>query len=321
MMTYDRIYERRGGSCMEVTFFGTSAGLPTKERNTQSIALNLEPYSNSVWLFDVGEGTQHQILHHSIKLGKVDHIFISHMHGDHIFGLPGLLTSRSFQGGENKPLTLIGPKGIQNYIETSLKLSESHLNYPITYIEINQQFTYHHEGFTVQAEVLNHGITSYGYRIEAPTTPGTINVEALKAIGLEPGPKYQEVKIQDTFEHNGLMYQSDDFKGEAKPGPIIAIFGDTKPCDNEYVLAKNADVMVHEATYIEGEKTLANNYHHSHIDDVFQLIKNANVGKSLITHISNRYNLEDVESIYKEINNQSQIPQFYFVKDFETYRI
>lgn len=243
------------------------------------------------------------------------------MHGDHIFGLPGLLTSRSFQGGENKPLTLIGPKGIQNYIETSLKLSESHLNYPITYIEINQQFTYHHEGFTVQAEVLNHGITSYGYRIEAPTTPGTINVEALKAIGLEPGPKYQEVKIQDTFEHNGLIYQSDDFKGEAKPGPIIAIFGDTKPCDNEYVLAKNADVMVHEATYIEGEKTLANNYHHSHIDDVFQLIKNANVGKSLITHISNRYNLEDVESIYKEINNQSQIPQFYFVKDFETYKI
>lgn len=73
---------------MEVTFFGTSAGLPTKERNTQAIALNLEPYSNSIWLFDVGEGTQHQILHHAIKLGKVTHIFITHMHGDHIFGLP-----------------------------------------------------------------------------------------------------------------------------------------------------------------------------------------------------------------------------------------
>ena len=76
----------------------------------------------------MGEGTQHQILRHSIKLGKIDHIFITHMHGDHIFGLPGLLTSRSFQGGENKPLTIIGPKGIQNYIETSLQLSESNLN-------------------------------------------------------------------------------------------------------------------------------------------------------------------------------------------------
>ncbi len=306
---------------MKVTFFGTSAGLPTKERNTQSIALNLEPFSNSVWLFDVGEGTQHQILRHSIKLGKIDHIFITHMHGDHIFGLPGLLTSRSFQGGENKPLTLIGPKGIQNFIETSLKLSESHLNYPITYIEINQQLTYHHKGFTVQAELLNHGITSYGYRIEAPTTPGTINVDALKNIGLEPGPEYQEVKLQDTFEHNGFIYKSDDFKGKAKPGPIISIFGDTKPCENENVIAKDADIMIHEATYIEGEKTLANNYHHSHIDDVFKLIERANVSKSLITHISNRYNMEDVELIYNDLKSKSGIPQFYFVKDFDTYKI
>ena len=139
-------------------------------------------------------GTQHQILHHSIKLGKVDHIFITHMHGDHIFGLPGLLTSRSFQGGEDKPLTLIGPTGLQQFIETALKLSESHLNYPITYIEIDNNFTYHHNGFTVSSRLLNHGIPSYGYRIEAPTTPGTIDVTALKAIGLEPGPKYQEVK-------------------------------------------------------------------------------------------------------------------------------
>ena len=85
--------------------------------------------------------------------------------------------------------------------------------------------------------MLNHGITSYGYRIEAPTTPGTINVEALKPL-VRTWSKISRSKIQDTFEHNGLIYQSDDFKGEAKPGPIIAIFGDTKPCDNEYVLAK-----------------------------------------------------------------------------------
>ena len=89
---------------MEVTFSVQVLGYRRK-REIQSIALNLEPYSNSIWLFD-GRGTQHQILRHSIKLGKIDHIFITHMHGDHIFGLPGLLTSRSFQGGENKPLLL-----------------------------------------------------------------------------------------------------------------------------------------------------------------------------------------------------------------------
>ncbi|PTE73952.1 ribonuclease Z [Staphylococcus devriesei] len=306
---------------MEVTFFGTSAGLPTKERNTQAIALNLEPYSNSIWLFDVGEGTQHQILHHSIKLGKVNHIFITHMHGDHIFGLPGLLTSRSFQGGEDKPLTIIGPKGLQNFIETTLKLSESHLNYPITYIEIDNNFTYHHDGFTVSAKLLNHGIPSYGYRIESPTTPGTIDVNALKAIGLEPGPKYQEVKVYETFEHEGQIFNSDDFKGPAKPGPIVSIFGDTKPCKNEFYVAKNADVMVHEATYIEGDKTLANNYHHSHIEDVFDLIERANVKRSLITHLSNRYNHDVIDSIKDDLQSKDQTPNFEFVKDFDTFKI
>ncbi|MCE5089744.1 ribonuclease Z [Staphylococcus devriesei] len=306
---------------MEVTFFGTSAGLPTKERNTQAIVLNLEPYSNSIWLFDVGEGTQHQILHHSIKLGKVNHIFITHMHGDHIFGLPGLLTSRSFQGGEDKPLTIIGPKGLQNFIETTLKLSESHLNYPITYIEIDNNFTYHHDGFTVSAKLLNHGIPSYGYRIESPTTPGTIDVNALKAIGLEPGPKYQEVKVYETFEHEGQIFNSDDFKGPAKPGPIVSIFGDTKPCKNEFYVAKNADVMVHEATYIEGDKTLANNYHHSHIEDVFDLIERANVKRSLITHLSNRYNHDVIDSIKDDLQSKDQTPNFEFVKDFDTFKI
>lgn len=124
------------------------------------------------------------------------------MHGDHIFGLPGLLTSRSFQGGEGKPLTLIGPKGIKAYIETTLRLSESKLNYPITYIEIENHLSYQNNGFNVEAHMLNHGIPSFGYRIEAPYTSGKIDVSALKEIGLEPGPKYQDVKI---MKHLNIM--------------------------------------------------------------------------------------------------------------------
>ncbi|MBO3064177.1 MULTISPECIES: ribonuclease Z [Staphylococcus] len=304
---------------MEITFFGTSAGLPTKERNTQAIALNLEPYSNSIWLFDVGEGTQHQILHHSIKLGKVDHIFITHMHGDHIFGLPGLLTSRSFQGGEGKPLTVIGPKGIKAFIETTLQLSESKLNYPITYIEIEDHLSYQNNGFNVEAHMLNHGIPSFGYRIEAPYTSGKIDVAALKKIGLEPGPKYQEVKNNETFEYNGEIYTSKDFKGDATKGPVIAIFGDTMPCNNEAIIADKATVMVHESTYIEGDKSLANNYHHSHIEDVFDLIETAQVEYSLITHLSNRYTLDEIEEISLSLKSKPSTPPFTFVKDFDSW--
>ena len=141
----------------------------------------------------------------------------------------------------------------------------------------------------------------------------------MKSIGLEPGPKYQEVKNNETFEYNGKIYDSSQFKGDEKQGPVAAIFGDTMPCNNELLIARNANVMVHESTYIEGDKNLANNYHHSHIDDVFDLIKEANVEYSLITHISNRYTQEEVESISELLKTKSDTPPFKFVKDFDTW--
>ncbi|WP_412520762.1 ribonuclease Z [Staphylococcus simulans] len=306
---------------MEITFLGTGAALPTKERNTQAIALNLEPYSNSIWLFDVGEGTQHQILHHSIKLGKIDHIFITHMHGDHIFGLPGLLTSRSFQGGEDKPLTIIGPRGIKNYVEMTLQASLSRLNYPVTFIEIDEQLHYHHKGFTISAYALNHGIPSFGYRIEAPTTPGKVDVAALTAIGMEPGPKYQEVKAHDTFTFNNQTYDSSQFKGSDKIGPKIAIFGDTMPCENEHKLAEDVDVIVHEATYIDGDRTLADSHHHSHISDVLQLLEASHAKQALLNHISNRYNLSDIDVLYAELQEHYPHLKFKFVRDFDAFEI
>ncbi|QLK86111.1 ribonuclease Z [Staphylococcus sp. 17KM0847] len=303
---------------MELIFFGTSAGLPTKDRHTQSIALKLEPYATDVWLFDVGEATQHQILHHSIKLGRVSHIFITHMHGDHVFGLPGVLTSRSFQGGEDKPLTIIGPKGIKSYIETSLTLTHAHLNYPLHVIEINEQLELTIDRFEVSVLPLNHGVPCYGYRVKAPSTPGKLDVAKLQAIGMQPGPMYQHVKNQDTFEFEGVVYDAHHFKDADKQGPIVAIFGDTKPCSNEKILAHHADVMVHEATYIEGDKQLANNYYHSHIDDVFDLIAHADVKHSLLTHLSNRYTKEDIRRIDQQLTKTQNI-SFQFVEDFDDY--
>jgi len=115
---------------MELQFLGTGAGVPSKMRNVTSIALKLLDEINEVWLFDCGEATQQQILNTNIRPGKIKKIFITHMHGDHIFGLPGLLTSRSFQGGEDD-LTLYGPKGIKNFIDTTIQASCSKLGYPL----------------------------------------------------------------------------------------------------------------------------------------------------------------------------------------------
>ncbi|EPD51756.1 ribonuclease Z [Staphylococcus sp. HGB0015] len=303
---------------MEITFFGTSAGLPTKERHTQSIALKLEPYLTDIWLFDVGEATQHQILHHSIKLGKVSHIFITHMHGDHVFGLPGVLTSRSFQGGESKPLTVIGPKGIKDFIEYNLSLTYSHLNYPLHIIEIDKRLDLSINHFEVNARPLNHGIPCYGYRIKAPNTPGKLDVLKLKALGIPPGPLYQKIKSQDTFEYEGKTYDANQFKGPEKTGKTIAIFGDTKPSEHALELAHHVDVLVHESTYIEGDKSLANAYHHSHIEDVLQLMADGQVKHGLLTHLSGRYTKEDIQLIEAQIQAESE-QSFQFVEDFDSY--
>src|SRR5690625_4222524 len=133
----ERIFIKFRRRNMELIFLGTGAGIPSKQRNVSAVALTLLQELNSIWLFDCGEATQHQILHTTIKPRKINKIFITHLHGDHIFGLPGLLSSRSFQGGES-PLTVYGPPGIKQYIETSMEVSQSNVTYPLQIEEITE---------------------------------------------------------------------------------------------------------------------------------------------------------------------------------------
>src|SRR6185312_12686718 len=144
---------------MEIFFLGTGAGMPSKQRNTSSLILNLSAEQAGYWMFDCGEATQHQLLRTSIKPRKVEKIFITHLHGDHIFGLPGFLSSRSFQGGVDK-LTVYGPQGIDAFIKTSLQVSGTHLKYPLEIIEIEEGAVFEDEKFTVTAMSLDHGIYS-----------------------------------------------------------------------------------------------------------------------------------------------------------------
>ena len=119
---------------MQLTFLGTSAGVPTRTRNVTAMLLNLQhPTQPRLWLFDCGEGTQHQLLHTPFNPGKIERIFISHLHGDHLFGLPGLICSRSMAGSA-QPLTLYGPTGLKAFVETTLRLSGSWTDFPLTIV-------------------------------------------------------------------------------------------------------------------------------------------------------------------------------------------
>ncbi|WP_163969931.1 ribonuclease Z [Oceanobacillus halotolerans] len=300
---------------MELVFLGTGAGVPSKERNVSAIALTLLQEENSIWLFDCGEATQQQILQTSIKPRKITKIFITHMHGDHIFGLPGLLSSRSFQGGKDL-LTVYGPPGIKRYIETSLMVSETHLTYPLEIVELKEGMLFDEGPFQVMCQKLEHVIPSYGFRIVEKDKPGELLVDKLREKGILPGPIYQQIKENDVVTTlDGQAIYQHEFLGPAKPGRIVSILGDTRNTEKHVELVKQSDVLVHEATFEDAKKEMAKNYYHSTTTEAASLAKKARVNKLVLTHISSRYQEEDSAHLLEEA--RAIFPNTMIAHDFD----
>ncbi|MEH7883036.1 ribonuclease Z [Bacillus sp. JJ1609] len=285
---------------MDVFFLGTGAGVPAKLRNVTSIALKLLEERGAVWLFDCGEATQHQILHTSIKPRRIEKIFITHLHGDHIYGLPGLLSSRSFQGGESL-VTVYGPAGIREFIEVSLKISKSYLKYPIEIIEIEDGVIFEDDQFTVEARLLEHGIPSYGYRIVERDRPGTLLADKLVAAGVKPGPDYKKIKNgEEVILEDGRVIHPEEFVGPPQKGRIVTILGDTRVCENAVLLANDADLLIHEATFSADEEALAHEYFHSTTLQAADTALKGRAKKLCLTHISSRYDRNDWKQLEAE---------------------
>lgn len=278
---------------MRIVFLGTGAGTPSKLRNVSSLAIQWFSYGGQTWLVDCGEATQHQILNESVKLGRINKIFITHLHGDHIFGLPGLLGSRSFQGSTS-PLTIYGPAGIRSYIETSLSISQTHLRYPLEIIEISDGFTWEEKHFSFHVRKLDHGIPSFGFRIVEHDRPGALQVHKCKEMGIPAGPVYQELKLGKKVQlPNGQWVDGKDFLTLPKPGLKLAILGDTRITSSVYELAQNVDLLIHEATYRAGQEELAKEHFHSTSSQAATVARDAHVGTLILNHISSRFQEEE----------------------------
>ncbi len=273
---------------MQITFLGTSSGVPTRSRNVSSVALRL-PQRAELWLFDCGEGTQHQILRSELKISQLSRIFITHMHGDHIFGLMGLLATCGLAGNV-KRIDIYGPSGLNEYIQAASRYSHTHFSYPIKVHAIRPGVIYEDEEFTISCGLLNHRITAFGYRVAEKDRSGRFDVEKAKALQIPPGRIYGQLKRGETVTLNdGRVIDGTQLCGPTEIGRKIAYCTDTVYCEGAVELAHDADVLIHEATFAHQDADMAFQRLHSTTTMAAQTALVAGARRLIMSHFSPRY--------------------------------
>ncbi len=273
---------------MEITFLGTSSGVPTRSRNVSSVALRL-PQKSEVWLFDCGEGTQHQLLRSEVKISQIRRIFITHMHGDHIFGLMGLIASCGLAGTAQN-IDLYGPEGLEEYLRACSKYAYMDLFRRIRVHQVNPGIVYADGEFEVSCLRLKHRVPTHGYRIVETNRPGKFNVAKAKALGIPSGPIYGQLKRGETvILADGRRICGQDLCEAAEVGRKIAYCTDTIFCDTAVELAEDADLLIHEATFAHQDAQLAFERLHSTSTMAAQVALAAGVKQLILTHFSPRY--------------------------------
>ena len=275
---------------MQLTFLGTSSGVPTKSRNVSGLSLKRQT-SKNWYLVDCGEGTQHQLLHTNLSLKHLQAIFITHIHGDHCYGLPGLLATTAMSG-RNEPLTIVAPKGIQEFIQAVIKTSELFLNYEINFVDVNTlDSNLEFEDFKVSAIELSHRVPSFAYAFTEKSTSRKLDVELLEKLNVPRGELWGKLQKGESVElDSGKVIQAADcYLPEPMPRKVI-VCGDN---DNPSLLkeeANSANLIVHESTYTaETEQKVGDGPQHCSAKRIAKFSESVKVKNLILTHFSARY--------------------------------
>ncbi len=311
---------------MNITFLGTSSGVPTLTRNVSSLALKLSQKAE-VWLFDCGEGTQHQLIKSTIKSSQIRKIFITHMHGDHIYGLPGLLATLGLSGN-SKGIDIYGPSNLKNFIYSALKNSYCKISFPLKFFEVENSAQtntnlFEDELMEVKCASLKHRLPAFGYRVSEKDKPGQFNLEKAKKLNIPEGPIYarlhsgQRVKLED-----GRILNGNDFCGKPRKGESFVYCTDTIFSKRAVELSKNVDLLVHESTFSDKDEEMAFEKLHSTTIMAAKTALLSNAKKLVLTHISPRYTPKSLVKPIDLLNEAKQIfPNTFLAKDFLSIKI
>ena len=309
---------------MDLLFLGTSSGTPTKQRNVTALAL--QPENSKHWyLVDCGEGTQHQLLHCALSLKTLKTILITHVHGDHCYGLLGLLASAAMLGRQ-EPLTLIAPQAIEDWLKASCQLTELFLPYSINFLAVEQLPEWHDDDVKIQPTLLAHRVPSYAYTFIENNIEPSLNTEKLLAEQIPQGQLWGQLKKGLSIEWQGKQLNSQDYLVASRSARKIVVGGDN---DSPQLLTKachQALVLIHEATYTQdiAEKVGAK-VQHSSASIVAKFAQQQQVPHLILTHFSPRYqhNTEQSPSINDIRQEAEQYYQgnLYLAEDFARYRL
>lgn len=297
---------------MEITFLGTSSAIPSKNRSHPAIALKS---FGEIILLDCGEGTQRQMSLAGLSPMKINHIFITHLHGDHFLGLPGLVQSMAFRGRE-EPLHIFGPWRTRQLMEYIKNLGYYSINFPIYTHEVSSGLILDKEDFKVYCSPVEHSIPNLAYRIEEKRSPKFFKDKALK-LGVKPGPDFGRLQAGTPVKVEDKIIKPEQVLGEERKGRIIVYSGDTQPCSSMVEFASGVDVLIHESTFEESLKNRAIETGHSTAADAARIAKDARVKNLILTHISTRY--QDTAQLEKEALNIFE--NLIIAKDFLSFEV
>jgi ribonuclease Z len=268
-----------------VVFLGTAGSMPTAERSATALVVRR---GGERILFDCAEGTQRQFLRSSLGLVDLREVFLTHYHADHYLGLPGMMKTFALRGRE-VPMTIYGPPGL-GHLFTSLRRIFGKLTYEYDLVELQSGDVLERDGYRLTTFPVQHGVSSVGYALIEDERPGRFDVETADALGVPFGPERGALQRGEAVTlADGSTVTPEKVLGEPRPGRTIVITGDTAPTRSVLEVSIGADLLVHEATFLEDERERAAETGHSTAVDAARIAQAADVRMLAVTHLSPRY--------------------------------
>jgi ribonuclease Z len=271
---------------VKIVFLGTSGSMPTQSRSSSAIAIRRK---GEIIFFDCGEGTQRRMVEAHVGFRRPTRIFISHLHGDHVLGLPGLIQTMTLLQ-RDRPLHIYGPEGLAAFIQAFSAVLGGP-GFPVNIYEISSAgVVYQGSEYYVSAVEADHDGPSWSYALVEHPRPGRFHPGKARALSVPEGPMWGKLQHGGDVElRDGRVVRSRDVVDAPRKGLKIVYSGDTRPTDGLLEAASGADVLIHEATFDDTLTCKADENRHSTVSQAAEVAKKAGVGSLILTHISSRY--------------------------------